>query len=103
MEKGKKTNIKSTKDRLRLSIYRSNKHIFAQIIDDVAGHTLASSSTLKQDITQNIEGAKEAGKTLAENAKKQKIKQVVFDRGKFKYEGRVKAFADAAREHGLDF
>ncbi len=91
----------------RLSIHRTSRHIYAQIIDDIKGHTLACASTLDKDInvksTGNVEAAVEVGKLIAERAKKAKVEVVVFDRGGFKYHGRVKALADAAREGGLKF
>lgn len=92
-------------------MYKSNRHIFAQIIDDVAGKTLAASSDIdikkkqKTKLTKdaNIKEAKEVGKLLAEKATKAKIKKVVFDRGGFKYHGVIKAVAEGAREGGLLF
>ncbi len=89
----------------RLSVYRSNSHIFAQIIDDEKQITLVSSSSvaLKLKNGGNQEGAKEVGKDIAKKAKSAKIKRVVFDRGGNLYHGRVKALADAAREAGLEF
>ncbi|MFZ5748210.1 MAG: 50S ribosomal protein L18 [Pseudomonadota bacterium] len=93
--------------RPRLSVHRSGKHIYAQVIDDVAGTTVASASTLDKDVRgtngANIDAAKEVGKRVAEAAKAAGITQVVFDRGGFLYHGRVKALADAAREGGLEF
>jgi large subunit ribosomal protein L18 len=94
--------------RPRLSIFRSSKHIYAQIIDDVAGHTLASASSLDESLRGGKSGAnKEAagavGKLLAERAKAAGVTAVVFDRGGYLFHGRVKALADAAREGGLDF
>ena len=88
----------------RLNIYRSNKGLFIQLIDDKAGVTLASVSDkeVKSGKTK-VEKAKEAGKLIAEKAKKADIKKVVFDRGGFQYHGRVKAVADGARENGLEF
>src|SRR3954468_20146615 len=93
--------------RARLSVHRSGRHIYAQVIDDVAGKTLAAASTLDKDLkgktgaTRN--GAAAVGKSLAERAKKAGVSQVVFDRGGFLFHGRVKALADAAREGGLEF
>ena len=89
----------------RLNVFRSNSQIFAQIIDDVKGVTLASSSSVELKIKNggNIEGAKVVGKDIAEKAKKLKIKKVVFDRGGYLYHGRVEALAEAARENGLEF
>jgi large subunit ribosomal protein L18 len=93
----------------RLSVFRSGLHIYAQIIDDAAGNTLAAASTAQKDVTgdlkttPNIEAAKKVGKLLAERAAAKGIKEVAFDRGGYKYHGRVKALADAAREGGLSF
>lgn len=93
--------------RPRLSIHRTNQHIYAQIIDDVKGATVAAASTLdaglKGDATSNIEAASKVGKLIAERAKAAGVEAVVFDRGGFLYHGRVKALADAARDGGLDF
>ena len=95
--------------RPRLSVFRSGKHIYAQVIDDAKGQTLASASSLEKDMRDslktgaNIEAAKAVGKRLAERASAKGVKQVVFDRGGYLYHGRVKALADAAREGGLDF
>ena len=91
----------------RLSVHRSGRHIYAQVIDDAAGKTLASASTLDKDLKGKTaatrEGAAAVGKALAERAKKAGVSQVVFDRGGFLFHGRVKALADAAREGGLEF
>ena len=88
----------------RLCVYRSNAAIYAQLIDDVKGVTLASSSSLELKIkNNNLEAAKAVGKDIAEKAKKAKIKEVVFDRGGYLYHGRVEALANAARENGLEF
>jgi large subunit ribosomal protein L18 len=91
--------------RARLSVHRSGKHIYAQVIDDEKGTTVASASTLAghDGATSNIAAATAVGKRVAEAAVKAGIKQVVFDRGGFLYHGRVKALADAAREAGLEF
>ena len=91
--------------RPRLSVHRSNANIYAQIIDDVQGVTLAAASTLEGDKKGggNVEAAASVGKTIAERAKKAGVEEVVFDRGSFLYHGRVKALADAAREGGLKF
>ena len=93
--------------RPRLSVHRSGKHIYAQVIDDEAGRTVASASTLEKDARgqsgANVAAATEVGKRVAEKAKAAGITQVVFDRGGFLYHGRVKALADAARESGLEF
>ncbi|MDA1352996.1 MAG: 50S ribosomal protein L18 [bacterium] len=98
-----RSRIKSTKDRLRLSVFRSNAEIYAQIIDDEKNLTIVSSSSLKLENGGNIKAAAEVGKDIAEKAKSKKIKKVVFDRGNHVYHGRVKALAEAARENGLDF
>jgi len=91
----------------RLSVHRSGKHIYAQVIDDAAGTTLASASTLDKDIKGKTgatrDGAAAVGKALAERAKKAGVSKVVFDRGGFLFHGRVKALADAARDGGLEF
>ncbi|MEC9091414.1 MAG: 50S ribosomal protein L18 [Planctomycetota bacterium] len=95
--------------RPRLSVYRSNKHIYCQIIDDEAGKTLVSASTKDKAIRDqvsyggNCDAAQFVGKVIAERATSAGIKKVKFDRGHFKYHGRVAQFADAAREGGLDF
>ncbi|MGQ9855602.1 MAG: 50S ribosomal protein L18 [Fervidobacterium sp.] len=101
--------ISGTPERPRLSVYRSEKHIYAQIIDDVAGKTIVAASTVEKELreklqkTWNIAAAKEVGKLIAERAIAKGVKEVVFDRGGFKYHGRIKALADAAREAGLKF
>ena len=91
----------------RLSVFRSNKGIYAQIIDDETKTTLVSASSLDKDLKLsnggNIEAAKVVGKSIAEKAKKAIITKVVFDRGGYLYHGRVEALADAARENGLEF
>ncbi|MBO8157483.1 MAG: 50S ribosomal protein L18 [Bacillaceae bacterium] len=96
-----------TAERPRLNIYRSNKHIYAQLIDDVAGVTVANASTIDKefdlDSTGNIEAAKKVGEMIAKRAKDKGYEAVVFDRGGYLYHGRVKALADAAREAGLKF
>jgi large subunit ribosomal protein L18 len=95
--------------RTRLSVHRSGLHIYAQLINDEKGVTLASASTLEKDVRAvgksgaNIEAAKTVGKLIAERALAKGIKDVVFDRGGYIYHGRVKALADAAREGGLNF
>lgn len=91
-------------ERPRLSVFRSNRHIFLQLIDDVKGKTILSSGDLKnkkEGKVNKTESAKMVGKKLAELAKEKKIKEVVFDRGGYKYHGRVKAAAEAAKEEGL--
>ena len=95
--------------RARLSVFRSSKHIYAQVIDDIKGETLASASSLEKTMREgkktgaNIDAAKAVGKLLAERAAAKGVKEVVFDRGGYLYHGRVKALADAAREGGLKF
>src|SRR5271155_2107864 len=99
----------ATKGRARLSVFRSSRHIYAQIIDDLAGPTLAAASTLDAGLKPNLKtgadkgAASAVGKLLAERAKAAGIERVVFDRGAYLYHGRIKALADAAREGGLDF
>mgnify|MGYP000032989552 CR=1 FL=1 len=98
--------ISGTQDRPRLCAYRSNKNIYVQIIDDVAGKTLVSASTLDKEVKTkyaNKEAAKEVGTLIAKKAKEAGITKVVFDRGGYLYHGRVKALADAARSNGLEF
>lgn len=98
--------IQGTAERPRLAMYRSGKHIYAQLIDDVSGRTLASASTLgekSKGSAKNKDSAKAVGSAIAEAAKKIKIENVVFDRSGYLYHGRVKALAEAARESGLKF
>tara|TARA_B100001142_G_scaffold329305_1_gene392135 strand:+ start:1745 stop:2110 length:366 start_codon:yes stop_codon:yes gene_type:complete len=101
--------VVGTTDRPRLAIYRSLNNIYAQLIDDSKGHTLASASTLDKDIQAEanmigkIEISKRVGQIIAQKAKNEGITQVVFDRGGYKYHGRVKAVAEAVREEGLKF
>ncbi|HUA91051.1 MAG TPA: 50S ribosomal protein L18 [Terracidiphilus sp.] len=97
--------LSGTTERPRLNVYRSLNHIYAQVIDDQKGETLASASTLQLKLKTggNVAAAKEIGKAVAEKAVAQGIKQVVFDRGGYLYHGRIKALADAAREAGLEF
>jgi large subunit ribosomal protein L18 len=101
--------VQGTPDRPRLNVYRSLTNIYAQIIDDTAGHTLVSASTVDREVAgqaagkKGIDRAKLVGQVLAERAKAAGIKQVVFDRGGYKYHGQVKALADASREGGLEF
>ena len=98
-----------TAERPRLAVFRSNNHMYAQIIDDTVGNTLVSASTLQKDVkanlekTNNVDAAAYLGKVIAEKALEKGIKDVVFDRGGFIYHGKVQALADAAREAGLDF
>ena len=97
-------NLSGTEKTPRLCVFRSNMAIYAQLIDDVKGVTLASSSSLELKLkNNNLEAASAVGKDIAEKAKKAKIKTVVFDRGGYLYHGRVKALAEAARENGLEF
>jgi len=99
----------AARGRARLSVFRSSKHIHAQLIDDDKGVTLAAASSLEKTLREgaktgaNIAAAKAVGKLLAERAKEKGIKNVVFDRGGYLYHGRIKALADAAREGGLNF
>lgn len=98
--------ISGTPEVPRLCVFRSAKHIYAQIIDDVNGVTLASASSLTKDFSENggnIEGAKKVGELVAKAAADKGIKDVVFDRGGYLYHGRVQALAEAARENGLNF
>ncbi len=98
-----------TADCPRLAVFRSNKHMYAQIIDDTARNTLVSASTLQKDVkanlekTNNVEAAAYLGKVIGERAVEKGIKDVVFDRGGFLYHGKIQALADAAREAGLNF
>jgi large subunit ribosomal protein L18 len=96
-------------DRKRLSVFRSSKHIYAQLIDDSAGATLASASSLEKEALGEVKtgasvaAAKAVGKLIAERAQQKGVKDVIFDRGSYLYHGRIKALADAAREAGLNF
>ena len=98
-----------TAERPRLAVFRSNNHMYAQIIDDSVGNTLVSASTLQKEVkaelekTNDVDAAAYLGKVIAERALEKGIKEVVFDRGGFVYQGKVKALADAAREAGLEF
>ncbi len=100
---------KKAAGRPRLCVFRSGRYIYAQVIDDLKGHTVAAASTLEKDVksaiknTSNTEAAAEVGKLIAERALKAGVTDVVFDRGGYRYHGRVKALADAARESGLAF
>ena len=99
-------NISGTAERPRLNVYRSSKHIYAQIIDDVNGVTLAAASSLSKDFEGdggNVEGAKKVGELVAKHAIEKGITEVVFDRGGYLYHGRVKELAEGAREGGLKF
>lgn len=98
--------VSGTQERPRLAVFRSVNHIYAQVIDDGQGHTLAAAGSTEKDLRgkgSNIEGAKLIGKAVAERAKEKGISRVVFDRGGYQYHGRVKALADAARQAGLEF
>jgi large subunit ribosomal protein L18 len=104
-----RTRVTGTPERPRLCVYRSLEHIYAQIIDDRSGRTLVSASSVDKESKKNLKGggniasAKAVGKFIAERAKGVGVAKVVFDRGGYKYHGRVKALADAAREAGLQF
>lgn len=103
-----RTKISGTAERPRLNVYRSNKHIYAQLIDDTAGVTIASASTMDKDVETagaagNTESAAKVGELIAKRAVEKDVKSVVFDRGGYLFHGRVKALADAARENGLEF
>lgn len=101
--------VNGTAQQPRLAVFRSNKHIYAQIIDDVAQNTLCAASTMEADIaskvehTSTVEAAKAVGEAIAKKALEKGIKDVVFDRGGFVYHGKIQALADAAREAGLQF
>jgi large subunit ribosomal protein L18 len=104
-----RTKVRGVPDRPRLSIFRSLHHVYAQVIDDVAGRTLASASSTDEDLRKNHKSGSSAaaaaavGKTIAQRAREKGIESVVFDRGGFPYHGRIKAVAEAAREAGLKF
>ena len=101
--------VSGTSERPRMAVFRSSKHIYAQIVDDESGITVAAASTLTADVREegkvlgNIEGAKKVGAAVAAKARAAGIEQVVFDRGGYLYHGKIKALADAAREAGLVF
>ncbi len=101
--------VAGTSERPRLNVYRSLDNIYAQVIDDVAGHTLVSASTVDRELREQVgdknktEAAKMVGELVAKRAQEVGVKEVVFDRGGFRYHGRIKALADAAREAGLKF
>lgn len=103
LKKKIRTKIVGTAERPRLTVFRSNKFIYAQVINDTTGKTLAQASDVKITKGTKTERAKEVGKMIAENSLKAKIKKVVFDRNGFKYTGRIKLVADAARGAGLEF
>jgi large subunit ribosomal protein L18 len=102
-------NLQITKDRPRLSVFRSLKHIYAQVIDDIEGRTLVAASTLDPEVRAQVAGlkkseqAKVVGEVLARRAKARGIEKVVFDRGGYKYHGRVRSLAEGARSEGLEF
>ena len=101
--------LSGTAQRPRLAVFRSNNHMYAQIIDDTVGNTLVAASTLEKDIkaelekTNNVDAAAYLGKVIAQRALEKGIKEVVFDRGGFIYQGKIAALAEAAREAGLEF
>jgi len=101
--------VRGSADRPRLNVFRSLKHVYVQLIDDDAGHTLVAASTAEPTFREtgksggNLEGARAVGALIAERAKEQGLASVVFDRGGYRYHGRVKSLADAARENGLEF
>ena len=102
-----RTRLSGTEARPRLNVFRSNKHIYAQLIDDVNGVTLASASTLDKEInldsSNNVDAAVKIGELVAKRAVEKGVSTVIFDRGGYLYHGRIKALADAARENGLEF
>lgn len=104
-----RSRLSGTPEQPRLAVFRSNNHMYAQIIDDVAGNTIVSASTLQADVkdgltkTNNVEAASKLGEVIAKKALDNGIKTVVFDRSGYIYQGKVKALADAAREAGLEF
>lgn len=108
--KGKLINplLKGTAERPRISVFRSNRYIYGQAIDDIKGHTIAAYSSLKLRVNKKgkkeskIEEAREVGKKLAEILRKKKIKKVIFDRGRYSYKGKVKSLAEGLREGGLE-
>ena len=101
-----KKKIRGTAERPRLAVHFSNRNVYAQLIDDQAGRTLAAASTMEKDTgvhRSNVEAATAVGKLIGERAKTAKVEQVIYDRGGFVYHGKVKALADGAREAGLQF
>ena len=104
-----RNHLSGTAERPRLAAFRSNNHMYAQIIDDTVGHTLVAASTLEKDVkaelekTNNVDAAAYLGKVIAQKALDKGIKTVVFDRGGFIYQGKIQALAEAAREAGLEF
>jgi len=103
LKKKIRTKLHGTAERPRLSVFRSNKFIYAQVINDATGKTLVSSSDVKTSKGTKIERAKEVGRAIAEVCAKEKITKVIFDRNGFKYTGRIKLVADEARTGGLEF
>ena len=99
--------IRGGAERLRLNVFRSQKHIYAQIVDDTRGQTLAAASSVEKDFSDKrgstVASAKQVGKLVAQRAQEKGIRQVAFDRGGYHYHGRIKALAEAAREAGLQF
>ena len=104
-----RNSVTGTSERLRLSVFRSARHVYGQVIDDTKGHTLVSASSLDESVRRNsdkktkIENSKKVGALVAQRALEKGVKKVVLDRGGYKYHGRVRALAEAAREGGLDF
>ncbi len=99
-----KSGIKGNESRPRLSVFRSNDHIYAQVINDEKGETLVSASSLSEEgLKSDLVGAKKVGELIGQRAKEKKISKVVFDRGRYVYKGRIKALADSARQAGLEF
>ena len=104
-----RSRLSGTPEKPRLSVFRSNNHMYAQVIDDEAGNTIVSASTVQEDVkkgldkTNNVEAAKKLGEVIAKKALDNGIKTVVFDRGGYIYQGKVKALAEAARKAGLEF
>jgi large subunit ribosomal protein L18 len=105
IRKGIRKKVSGTAARPRLSVYKSNRAIYAQLVDDLKGHTLGAVSSLEFDKTKNadVKVSKETGKKIAEKAKAAGIEKVIFDRGGYRYHGQVKALAEGAREGGLKF
>jgi large subunit ribosomal protein L18 len=105
IKRGIRNKVQGTPERPRLSVFRSNKAIYAQLIDDVAGHTLAAASSKDASVAggTKVEQAKKVGALLAEKAKGAKIESIVFDRNGFRYHGRIAALAEGVRENGLKF
>ncbi len=106
VKRGIRAKIQGTAERPRLTVYRSNKHIYAQLINDLAGHTVAAASSVEEGIDEGqkpVEVGKAVGQKLAERAKEAGVETAVFDRNGYRYHGRVKALADGVREGGLKF